>query len=273
MGGATRSAVASARSEALEHAGDLARRAPWAHDIRPWLLALEDDGITVRVDRGHRLGLSHPLGRVLVQSIGAVLVHLRIGLAERGWAVAVDRFPRSEDPDLLARVRPLSGPPDRLLAASAPQIITRCTGRPGFSDEAVPGELLRALVGTAAREDTLLIPVLGDHHRRLVARLTQQPDGLQDTDQTLVLLATHSDGPAAWLRAGEAQERVLLELACSGWAGSSLTRPIEVPLIRTQLRSALTWNAHPQVLIRIGRAVRTTTPPHRRGDRTQTPTE
>jgi hypothetical protein len=84
------------------------------------------------------------------------------------------------------------------------------------------------------------------------------------TDQTLVLLATASDDPMAWLRSGEALERVLLELTRLGWVASPLTQAIEVPVTRTQLRSALTWEAHPQMLLRIGRAAPTTATPRRR---------
>ena len=39
------------------------------------------------------------------------------------------------------------------------------------------------------------------------------------TDQTLVLLATAQDDPVAWLRSGEALERLLLELTRRDWAG------------------------------------------------------
>jgi hypothetical protein len=83
-------------------------------------------------------------------------------------------------------------------------------------------------------------------------------------DQTLVLLATATDDPRAWLRSGEALERLLLELTRLGWVASPVTQAIEVPVTRTQLRSALTWEAHPQMLLRIGRAAPTTTTPRRR---------
>lgn len=83
------------------------------------------------------------------------------------------------------------------------------------------------------------------------------------TDQTLVLLATAADDPMAWLRSGEALEHLLLELTRLGWAASPLTQPIEVPVTRTQLRSALTWEAHPQMLLRIGRAAPTSATPRR----------
>ena len=321
-GGAPEDGFASARTEALEHAVDLARLAPSVHNTQPWLIVVENGGLTLRADRGRQLRVLDPLGRALVLSVGAALLHVRVALAERGWAAEVDRFPRPEDGDLLAHVRVVAGTPDSRLAALAPQVSNRRTNRRRFSAETVPVELLRALAGVAARENTQLIPILSDDHRRLVARLTQQADGLQNADpayraelrqwttrpaadgdgvppaavarvdgkepdevplrdfdtqgigglpaetrsgadQTLVLLATDTDGPDAWLRAGEALERVLLELTAQGWAASPVTQPIEVPLTRTQLRSALTWHAHPQLLLRIGRAPQTTATPRR----------
>lgn len=322
VAGAPGNDFASARSEAIEHAVDLARLAPSVHNTQPWLIVLENDGLTLRADRGRQLRVLDPQGRALVLSVGAALLHVRVALAERGWAAAVDRFPRPEDGDLLAHVRLVAGPPDSRLAMLAPHVSNRRTNRRHFTDEPFPVELQRQLVGIAAGEDTQLIPVLSDEHRRLVARLTQQADGLQNADpayraelrqwttrlasdgdgvppaavarvdgrehddvplrdfdtqgigglpaqtrsgadQTLFLFATGSDGPDAWLRAGEALERVLLELTAQGWAASPVTQPIEVPLTRTQLRSALTWNAHPQLLLRIGRAPQTTATPRR----------
>jgi hypothetical protein len=164
--------------------------------------------------------------------------------------------------------------------------------------------------------------VLTDAHRRLVARVTQQADRIQNADpayraelrqwtnrppeagdgvppvavphvdglqsddvpirdfdtagagalspethsssaQTMVLISTPSDDPLAWLRAGEALERVLLELTAGDWVAGPLTQPIEVALTRTQLRAALTWDAHPQMLLRIGKAAPTARTPRR----------
>jgi nitroreductase len=83
------------------------------------------------------------------------------------------------------------------------------------------------------------------------------------TAQTLVVLATARDDPLAWLRCGEALERVLLELTARGWVAGPLTQAVEVPVTRTQLRSALTWDAHPQTVLRIGRAPDTSPTPRR----------
>ncbi|MGY1700222.1 Acg family FMN-binding oxidoreductase [Geodermatophilus sp. SYSU D00766] len=83
------------------------------------------------------------------------------------------------------------------------------------------------------------------------------------TAQTLVLLATYQDDPLAWLRCGEAIERVLLELTVRGWVAGPLTQAVEVPVTRTQLRSALTWDTYPQSVLRIGRAPATSPTPRR----------
>ena len=93
------------------------------------------------------------------------------------------------------------------------------------------------------------------------------PASRSGPSQTVVLLATPRDDHGAWLRCGEALQRILLELTRLGWAASPLTQVVEVPLTRTQLRSALTWDAHPQMLLRIGVAAPTAPTPRRpRGD-------
>jgi hypothetical protein len=73
-------------------------------------------------------------------------------------------------------------------------------------------------------------------------------------DQCLVLLCTNGDRPADWLRAGEALERVLLEITRHGFSASPLTQVTEVPAARAQLRRELGLTGHPHVLLRIGRA-------------------
>jgi nitroreductase len=89
------------------------------------------------------------------------------------------------------------------------------------------------------------------------------PGSRSGSSQTLVLLATGRDDQRAWLRCGEALQRILLELTQLGLVASPLTQVVEVPLTRTQLRSALTWDAHPQMLLRIGAAAPTAPTPRR----------
>ncbi|WP_051684114.1 hypothetical protein [Blastococcus sp. URHD0036] len=313
------------RTDALEVAVDLALLAPSVHNTQPWRLVLHDDRLDLHADRTRQLPTLDPVGRALALSVGAALFNARVALAAAGWSVVTERLPDARDPDLMAVVRPVDGASDPELAALAPAVPQRRTNRRAFSDEELPDDALRALADAVAAEDAELVVVRQEHHRQLVARLTQQADAVQNADaayraelrawttrsaasrdgvptsavphvdgrqrddlplrdfdsagagglppetrstmrQTLVLLATARDDQAAWLRAGEALERVLLELTRRGWAASPLTQAIEVPLTRTQLRSALTWTSHPQALLRIGRAEATPAPPHRLRD-------
>lgn len=75
-----------------------------------------------------------------------------------------------------------------------------------------------------------------------------------DADQCLLLLAADGDGPEAWLRTGEAMERVWLELTRMGYAASPLTQVVEVAHTAEQLRVALQTGLHPSVLLRVGLA-------------------
>ncbi|SHN88417.1 hypothetical protein SAMN05660350_04502 [Geodermatophilus obscurus] len=317
-----RQPVAGPLHHALEAAADAAVLAPSVHNTQPWHIVLHPDRLDLRADRSRQLTVLDPLGRELVQSVGAALLNTRVALAAAGWAVEVDRLPDGDDPDLLAVVRPVDGDPDSALADLAPAIPRRRTNRRRFDDDRLPEDLVQALARTLTAEDTQLLPVVRDEHLQLLARLTEQADELQNADsayraelrrwtneqfshgdgvpaasvphvdgrqhdelplrdfdtagagqlpaethsgtgQTLVLLATRRDDPGAWLRSGEALERLLLGVTAIGWAASPLTQTIEVPVTRTQLRSALVWDAHPQFLVRIGRATATARTPRR----------
>jgi nitroreductase len=73
-------------------------------------------------------------------------------------------------------------------------------------------------------------------------------------EQCLVLLCTAGDGQQDWLRAGEALERVLLEVTRHGFTASPLTQVTEVPAARAELRRELSLGIYPHVLVRIGKA-------------------
>jgi len=73
----------------------------------------------------------------------------------------------------------------------------------------------------------------------------------------LLLLGAREDDPESWLRAGEALERVWLEVTRHGYAASPFTQVIEVPQTNALLRSELQLVMHPHLLLRVGRAPRT----------------
>lgn len=79
-------------------------------------------------------------------------------------------------------------------------------------------------------------------------------DDPAEDDEALVVLATDHDTRLEWLRAGEALERVLLEVARLGWQAGVVTQPVEVPATREDLRRLLPGGVHPQAVLRIGRA-------------------
>lgn len=72
--------------------------------------------------------------------------------------------------------------------------------------------------------------------------------------QCLALVCTPGDGEADWLRAGEALERILLEVTRHGYVASLLTQVTEVPSARSALRKELDLLGYPHVLLRIGLA-------------------
>jgi hypothetical protein len=116
-----------------------------------------------------------------------------------------------------------------------------------------------AVVGTVPRDDPGHDAVPPD--RAPEDRLSA--DDLTGARQTFLLLATRTDEPLAWLRSGEALERLMLELTRLGWSAGPLTQAMEVPLTRSLLRSVFTGEGHPQSLLRIGRTTSAGSAPRR----------
>ncbi|QXJ22639.1 hypothetical protein AGRA3207_003673 [Actinomadura graeca] len=68
----------------------------------------------------------------------------------------------------------------------------------------------------------------------------------------VVLLVTRADGPADWLRAGQALQAVLLRAAEHGLSAAYHTQALQVPELRAFIRAHFCGDAHPQMLLRIG---------------------
>lgn len=84
-----------------------------------------------------------------------------------------------------------------------------------------------------------------------------------DADLCLMILGTTEDTPYAWLRAGEALERLWLEATRLDYVASVLSQATEVRRTRQQLTEELGLSCHPQLLIRVGQAA-PTVPTNRR---------
>jgi nitroreductase len=77
------------------------------------------------------------------------------------------------------------------------------------------------------------------------------------TRQCLLLLGTAEENAKAWLRGGEALERVWLQTTRAGYVAGIFTQPIEVTSVRSELRRELRLSMHPHALLRIGKAALT----------------
>jgi hypothetical protein len=80
--------------------------------------------------------------------------------------------------------------------------------------------------------------------QRAVASFEKEPQ--------LAVLCTRRDGPAEWLRAGQALERVLLEATTDGVSTSLLNQAIEHDTLRWLLHDPVGDWSRPQAIIRFG---------------------
>jgi hypothetical protein len=68
------------------------------------------------------------------------------------------------------------------------------------------------------------------------------------------VLTTSDDGPAAWIRAGQALHRILLH-AATRWVFASLqSQPLEQPRLRAELAARLDLPGAPQMILQLGRS-------------------
>jgi nitroreductase len=68
----------------------------------------------------------------------------------------------------------------------------------------------------------------------------------------VVLMGTSGDDRYAWVQAGRALGRVLLEATAAGLAASPLTQALDWPATRARLTVQLSLVGHPQMLLRLG---------------------
>lgn len=130
-------------------------------------------------------------------------------------------------------------------------VLAEWTNRPQWSGDGVPAE---AVVRPTLRR----VPV-----RRLALdpRAGADSGAGHDRGATYAILFGATDGPADWLRAGEALSAVLLTAAGHGLAGTPMTDVVEVPAARRLLRPLLAGRGQPYLALRLGVAVPTPSGP------------
>ena len=264
---------------------------PWRFRI------VEDDSggmLEVHADFERRLAVLDPYGRQLLLSCGCALFNARVALAHAGYGAVVERFPDPRHPALLARIHVSGTLPVDEIAVLAPAVERRRTCRRPFDGSTVPPDVVADLVAAARAEGAVLVPVTRADDRLAVTMLSEEADrienddpgyraelrawtavdpgradgvpaapgavagaGASPVDQTLLVLGARTDAAPGWLAAGEALERVLLEITARGWAATPVSPVVEVARTNEQLRSRLGLDVHPQLLVRAGRAPET----------------
>ncbi|MCM3920340.1 nitroreductase [Frankia sp. AiPs1] len=73
-----------------------------------------------------------------------------------------------------------------------------------------------------------------------------------DEQPAYVVLFSLDDDDAARLRAGEAYARLSVDAERLGLATSAMTQALDLPGVRTRVRTLMTWLDHPQMILRVG---------------------
>jgi hypothetical protein len=175
-------------------------------------------------------------GEPLPRSVIADLV--RAAVSEGAW-LRVSRQPREVDRIVrLLRQAELAAPRDAGRAAARS----------------------RWLGTDAAEPDGIPIEALGPHPARpwaafrdLDPRVRGRGTAAFESTPTLGVLSTRGDGPAEWLRAGQALQRILLVATDAGVSASFLNQPLEDRELRWAVRSPFEGPHVAQMVLRLGR--------------------
>jgi hypothetical protein len=100
----------------------------------------------------------------------------------------------------------------------------------------------------------------------LTRALPPVPDVWPPGTGLAVLLTTRHDTREDWLCAGQALQRVLLHATTRWTVAAFHTQPLEIPRLRTQIRTALAGGEFPQMILRLGHATRGHPTPRRQAD-------
>lgn len=92
---------------------------------------------------------------------------------------------------------------------------------------------------------------------------TRQPQRWSPRTGTVSVLSSRYDSRQDWLRSGQALQRVLLRAASHDVMAAFHTQPLELPALRAQMRTDLLGGLFPQVVLRLGRTVRSGSTPRR----------
>lgn len=101
-------------------------------------------------------------------------------------------------------------------------------------------------------------------HLDLGTRTADTDRGLALDAPLLAVLGTEHDERLDWIRAGEALEHLLLRAAAEGLHAGYLNQPCQVASLRPQLAELIDRAGVPQLVLRLGRPTKSSTPSPRR---------
>ena len=180
-------------TEVLHDVVRLACRAPSMHNTQPWAWRIDGAALELYADHSRGTPAADPAGRHVLIACGAALHHAEVAASALGWAPTVHRFPRDEDPDLVARIE--LGPAARPDPAEADDavdpalmleaLLARRTDRRQFTSWQVPPERLQHLAAAAAPRGAQAVPVVDEASRHRVEQLLAEAAEQQAGDHAL----------------------------------------------------------------------------------------
>lgn len=157
--------------------------APSSHNTQPWLFRLVDDAIELYADKTRALPVADPDYRELTISCGAALFHLRLAIRHFGYRDIVEIFPKSSNPNLLARIclgsKRIVKAEENLLFRAIPR---RHTNRLSFNNCRLPASLISELESITSSEGNwleIMTEAIPEVHRQAILKLIAQGDRLQ----------------------------------------------------------------------------------------------
>ena len=241
---------------------ELACLAPSIHNTQPWAWRLSGVEAWLYADLDRQLRVEDPQGRNLVISCGAALHHFQLAARALGWSADVERIPDPDNLTALAHVRLRRDPrPDQVGVLDA--LRTRCTDRRRFTSWPVPPERLETLCEEARDREAAAVPVLDLAARFRIEQTVRQALELRERDphdprpevessDGLIVLGGVADDRLSWLRTGEALSALWIRATRTGLSVVPLSEPLDLPSIRTELRTQLANAFEPHLLVRVG---------------------
>ena len=261
------SSATKSLTEAFYRAAATAGYAPSVHNRQPWRWRLSSDTLDLHLEPGRLRDVTDVRGRLALMSCGAALHHARVVLAAYGWSANVDRRPAA---GRLARLHVTGTVPTDLAVVRLAQLMRWRHTDLGTGDGRPPEDGDLAAIGAAVTAQDVGWQPLAPDRMPALARaghtgsaepalaqwdheIAPWSDGPAGSRGTLAVFHGPGDGPANWLRAGEALSAGWLAATGLAVAVLPLSAPALDPRVGDALRSAHAAVQSPYLVVRLTR--------------------